>query len=76
MHPGWVLCFEDETWWSRLAQRALHSWTDGEALRLHELLKSKADPEPKAISCYGLLRTDTQQVMVRFVEGRRQLCHD
>ena len=24
--PDWVLGFEDEVWWSRLAQPALHTW--------------------------------------------------
>lgn len=65
-----MLCFEDETWWSRYAQPAVHSWSDAEALRLHERVESKVDTEVKAISCYGLLRTDTHQVMLRFVEGR------
>jgi hypothetical protein len=30
----------------------------------------KDDPDPKAIACYGILRADTQEVLVRFVEGR------
>jgi len=25
-HPTWALGFEDEVWWSRLAQPALHPW--------------------------------------------------
>jgi hypothetical protein len=28
------------------------------------------DPDPKALSCYGLLRADTERVWVRFVDGR------
>ncbi len=28
------------------------------------------DPEPKALACYGLLRADTNQVWLRFVDGR------
>jgi hypothetical protein len=69
-HPEWVLGFLDETWWSRLAQPSLHAWTDDEPLRLVELQAPRADPDPKALSCYGLLRDDTQQVLLRFVEGR------
>ncbi len=30
----------------------------------------KADPDPKALACYGLLRDDTAQMLLRFVEGR------
>jgi len=64
------LGFEDETWWSRLHQPRLHAWTDSEPLKLYQLEKSKADPDPLALCCYGLLRRDTDNLMLRFVEGR------
>jgi transposase len=70
VHSDWVLGFEDETWWSRLLQPKLHAWTDGEPLRLYQLEKSKADLDPKALCCYGLLRCDTDKLMLQFVEGR------
>jgi hypothetical protein len=36
-HPDWALGFEDEPWWSRLAQPQLHAWTTGaHPLRLVE----------------------------------------
>jgi hypothetical protein len=66
----WVLGFADETWWSRLAQPALHSWTAGKPLRLVEQMLPRGDPDPRAFACYGLLRTDTRVVWLRFVEGR------
>jgi hypothetical protein len=45
----------DESWFSRLARAALGSWSDaGEPLRLIEQSVAKYDPDPKAISCYGL----------------------
>jgi hypothetical protein len=69
-HPDWVLGFADETWWSRLAQPALHSWTEGKPLRLVEQGPPKGDPDPKALACYGLLRTDTNRVWLRCVDGR------
>ncbi|HEX6625160.1 MAG TPA: transposase [Pyrinomonadaceae bacterium] len=62
--------FADEVWWSRLAQPALHSWSEGDGLRLEELVGEKADPDPKALSCYGLLRAETGKVWLRFVAGR------
>jgi hypothetical protein len=60
----------DEVWWSRLAQPKLHSWTEGEFLRLEELEADRNDPQPKALACYGVLRNDTKKLMLRFVEGR------
>ena len=66
-----MLGFQDETWWSRLALPALHSWTgDDGPLRLAERTVPKGDPDPKALSCYGLLRADTGQMLLRFVDGR------
>ena len=36
-HPDWVLGFQDETWWSRLAAPAMHAWAaEGHPLRLVE----------------------------------------
>jgi len=39
-------------------------------LRLHQPEADKADLDPKALACYGLLRDDTDQMLVRFVAGR------
>jgi transposase len=72
------LGFEDEVWWSRLSQPTLRTWMDkGEALRLVEQTIAKADPDPKALACYGLLvscpaapATLPEQVWLRFVENR------
>src|SRR5262249_42308125 len=32
-HPDWVLGYQDECWWSRLAQPDLHAWAEEEPLR-------------------------------------------
>jgi len=74
-HPDGVLGFADETWWSRFAQPHLHTWADQAdgPLRLVEQDAPKADPDPKALACYGvLLRQVGQQerVWLRFVDGR------
>jgi transposase len=66
--PGWVLGFQDETWWTRLAQPNLFSWSAAEPLRLAE--RSRAKDGPQALACYGLLRQDTGDMLLRFVEGR------
>jgi hypothetical protein len=55
-HPQWALGFEDETWWSRVAQPALPAWTPvQQPLRLIEQTVPSADSDPKALACYGLL---------------------
>jgi transposase len=76
--PDWVLGFEDEVWWSRVALPALHAWSAAaEGMRLLERSVSKNDPDPKALACYGLLvrlggaeSSVSEQVWLRFVEGR------
>jgi transposase len=69
--------FADETWWSRLTQPALATWTDDEALRLVAPTLAKDDPDPKALACYGLLLrqheerdTTGEALWLRFVDGR------
>lgn len=47
--------FEDETWGSRVAQPALHAWTEAGPVRLVEQALARTDPDPKALACYGLL---------------------
>ena len=69
-HPEWVVGFQDEVWWSRLARPPLRAWSAGDPLKVHVLSRPKDDPDPVAICCYGLLRQDTNKVMLRFVEGR------
>jgi hypothetical protein len=68
--PDWVLGFEDEVWWSRLARPTLNAWTDGPPLKVQLLKGDRDDPDPDAIACYGILRNDTHKVAVRFVENR------
>lgn len=69
-HKDWVLGFMDEVWWSRLAQPNLNAWTDSKPLRLVEKKSQKDDPDPKALCCYGILRTDISEILLRFVDGR------
>jgi transposase len=70
-NADWVAGFEDECWWSRVAQSSLHSFSEGgEPLRLVQQLVAKDDPDPKAISCYGLYMPELEQAWVRFVDGR------
>lgn len=69
--PGWVLSFQDETWWSRTAQPHLHTWSAPARDRLHARTVPAADP--KAIACYGvLLRSGAtaDRIWIRFVTGR------
>ena len=63
----WVLGYQDETWWTRLAQPELCAWAGDEPLRL---LPNERGGGPEALACYGLLRADTGGMLLRFVEGR------
>jgi len=77
-HPDWLLGFEDEVWWSRLAHPALYAWQeDAHPLRLIEQTVARDDPDPKALACYGLLARcwdaasrRSEDLWLRFVEGR------
>src|ERR687888_498166 len=70
-HPDWLLGFEDEVWWSRLARPTLHAWQDDERpLRLIEQTVARDDPDPKALACYGVLFPATKEVWLRFLDGR------
>ena len=62
--------FQDEVWWSRLAQPNLPAWTEAKPLRLVQNEPDRHDPESKAVACDGLLRADTQGMLLRCVDGR------
>jgi transposase len=70
-HPEWALGFEDESWFSRFERPSVHSWTEeGEPVRLLQKAPRKDDPEPKALSCYGLYLPELEESWLRFVDGR------
>ncbi len=77
-HPEWALGFEDETWWSRFAQPALHAFSEkGEPTRLIQQAPARDDPDPKALCAYGMLVRSSEpsgeadeRVFLRFVDGR------
>jgi transposase len=77
-HPEWLLGFEDEVWWSRLAQPTVYAWQDAEQpLRLVAQTVARDDPDPKALACYGLLarcwdagQQRSEDLWLRFVAGR------
>jgi hypothetical protein len=49
----------------------LNAWSrDGESLRLIQQSLPRDDPEPKAVSCYGLYLPEIAQTWLRFVDGR------
>jgi hypothetical protein len=68
----WAVGFLDECWWSRLALPTFSSWAEeGKPLRLIQKSVAKDDPEPKAISCYGLYVPQLEgETWLRFVDGR------
>jgi hypothetical protein len=71
--PDWALGCAEETWWSRFFRPHVHTWAAAGALRLVEQAAPKADPDPKALACYGVLLRQVGQaerVWLRFVDGR------
>ena len=59
--------FEDETWRSRFALPSLRAWSeDGKPLRPVQRSVAKDDPDPKAISCYGLYLPELKETRLRF----------
>src|ERR671912_1057246 len=69
--PEWAIGFQDECWWSRVALPTLSAWSEeGKPPRLVQQSVAKDDPEPKAISCYGLYLPEIGDMWLRFVDGR------
>ena len=76
--PEWVIGFEDETWWSRLARPNLHAWSaEDQNLRLIEQSVPKEDKSPKAVAAYRMLlryqgdrRQPEEQIQLRFIQGQ------
>ena len=67
----WLVGFQDETWWSREARPRLQTWAAHACpLRLVERRVPAADPEPKALACYGLWLPEVAETWLRFVDGR------
>ncbi|MBA4062936.1 MAG: hypothetical protein C0501_04355 [Isosphaera sp.] len=62
--------FQDETWWTRLAQPDLFAWAAGDPLRLGQNPRDPRGGGPEAIACSGVLRHDTGGMLLRFCEGR------
>jgi hypothetical protein len=76
-HPDWALGFEDEVWWSRVAQPRLCTWVESDTrLRLQELALGPDEHDPKALACYGVLvrrpacPAVPERMLLRFVDGR------
>jgi transposase len=74
----WAIGFLDEVWWSRFALPREHGWqTEESPLRFVEQSWQKADPDAKALACYGVLwqrgRAEQplrDQMTLRFIDGR------
>jgi hypothetical protein len=70
-NPEWAIGFEDECWWSRVALPTLNAWSEEDKpLRLLQRSVPKDDPEPKAVSCYGLYLPELDKTWLRFVDGK------
>lgn len=75
---SWAIGFLDEVWWSRFALPHASAWQDPEEpVRFIEQRWQKADPDPKALACYGVLWQRgpaddpiRDRMSLRFVDGR------
>lgn len=66
-----MLAWEDECWFSRLAQPSLKAWSrEGKPLALEQKEQSQEDQEAKAVACYGAVEEGTGQVRLRFSPGQ------
>lgn len=66
-----MIGYQDEVWWSRYALPNVRMWSDAATpARLHEQARSKGDPDPLALACYGLWCAEQEQMLLRFVTGR------
>jgi hypothetical protein len=69
--PAWLLGYQDETWWSRVARPTLSAWADLQRpMRLLDVAVPDDDPAPKALACYGLWLPELDATWLRFVDGR------
>jgi hypothetical protein len=69
--PEWTVGFLDECWWSRVALPTLNAWAEEDKPpRLIQRSVATDDPEPKAISCYGVFLSSLDETWIRFVDGR------
>ncbi len=75
---SWAIGFQDEVWWSRFALPRASAWqTKDDPVHFVEQRWQKADPDAKALACYGVLwqhgtaQTPVRdQMSLRFVDGR------
>jgi len=74
----WAIGFLDEVWRSRFALPQASAWQDKEEpVRFVEQSRHKADPDAKALACYGVLwqrgpadAPMRDQMSIRFVNER------
>ena len=67
--PEWELGYLDECWWSRINEPAQHAWSEPDQ-PLHLKSKAVAAGERKALACYGIWLPQSEEMVLRFVEGR------
>lgn len=66
----WLLVDQDECWFSRFAQPAMHAFAESDDnLRLVERTPAKNEPD-KAIACYGAVCQRSQERWLFFAEGQ------
>ena len=66
----WLLVDQDECWFSRFAQPAMHAFAEpDDNLRLVERTPATDEPD-KAIACFGAVSQLTQERWLYFADGQ------
>ena len=66
----WLLVDQDECWFSRFAQPAMHAFAGAnDNVRLVQRTPAKDEPD-KALACYGAVCQTTQERWLYFAEGQ------
>jgi hypothetical protein len=67
---NWLLIDQDECWFSRFAQPAMHAFAEADDnVRLVERTPPKNEPD-KAIACYGAVCLHSEERWLYFAEGQ------
>ena len=61
---------EDECWFSRFAQPTTKAWYEAQTPVKLMQREPKRDETDKALACFGAVRQDTGQVLLRFSDGQ------
>ncbi len=69
-HKDWLLVDQDECWFSRFAQPTTKTWYEAQSPVFLMQRDAKRGEKNKALSCFGAVRQDTNEVLLSFSNGQ------